>query len=89
MYESEPQLLNDESRRTRRRQLEFQNSKPAWTLLLEDYHLFEKIANFDRERIPERVVHARGAGAFGTFKVEQAMNRYTKATSGYLQHLIR
>jgi catalase len=46
---------------------------------LEDYHLLEKIAHFDRERIPERVVHARGAGAFGTFTVENAMKRYTKA----------
>lgn len=32
-------------------------------VLLEDYHLVEKLAHFDRERIPERVVHARGAGA--------------------------
>ena len=39
----------------------------------------EKIAHFDRERIPERVVHARGAGAFGTFTVENSMKRYTKA----------
>lgn len=59
-----------------------QNSRTAGQhgpTLLEDYHLLEKIAHFDRERIPERVVHARGAGAFGTFQVEQAMNRYTKA----------
>ncbi|KAL9682231.1 hypothetical protein QQ045_014024 [Rhodiola kirilowii] len=34
-------------------------------ILLEDYHLVEKHANFDRERIPERVVHARGANAKG------------------------
>ncbi|KAJ6773413.1 CATALASE [Salix purpurea] len=38
-------------------------------ILLEDYHLVEKIANFDRERIPERVVHARGASAKGFFEV--------------------
>ncbi|MGG1555781.1 catalase [Paenibacillus ferrarius] len=59
-----------------------QNSRTAGQrgpTLLEDYHLLEKLAHFDRERIPERVVHARGAGAFGTFKVENAMNRYTKA----------
>lgn len=37
--------------------------------LLEDYHLLEKIANFDRERIPERVVHAVGAAAKGYFRV--------------------
>lgn len=38
-------------------------------ILLEDYHLVEKLANFDRERIPERVVHARGAAAKGFFEV--------------------
>lgn len=36
--------------------------------LLQDYQLIEKIAHFDRERIPERVVHARGAGAHGYFE---------------------
>ncbi|WP_010277546.1 catalase [Paenibacillus senegalensis] len=59
-----------------------QNSRTAGQngpTLLEDYHLLEKLAHFDRERIPERVVHARGAGAHGTFVVENAMNRYTKA----------
>ncbi len=59
-----------------------QNSRTAGQngpTLLEDYHLLEKIAHFDRERIPERVVHARGAGAFGTFTVENSMKRYTKA----------
>lgn len=48
-------------------------------VLLEDYHLLEKLAHFDRERIPERVVHARGAGAYGVFKPEQSMAPYTKA----------
>lgn len=38
-------------------------------VLLEDYQLVEKIAQFDRERIPERVVHARGASAKGFFEV--------------------
>lgn len=38
-------------------------------VLLEDYHLIEKLAQFDRERIPERVVHARGASAKGYFEV--------------------
>jgi len=38
-------------------------------VLLEDYHLIEKLAQFDRERIPERVVHARGATAKGFFEV--------------------
>lgn len=47
--------------------------------VLEDYHLIEKIAHFDRERIPERVVHARGAGAHGVFRVEHSMKAHTKA----------
>lgn len=38
-------------------------------ILLEDHHLLEKLAQFDRERIPERVVHARGASAKGYFEV--------------------
>ena len=41
----------------------------AGPILLEDYHLIEKLAQFDRERIPERVVHARGASAKGFFEV--------------------
>lgn len=41
-------------------------------ILLEDYHLVEKLANFDRERIPERVVHARGASAKGFFEVNSS-----------------
>ena len=47
-----------------------QNSKTIGNngqVLLEDMHLIEKLAAFDREKIPERVVHARGAGAFGEF----------------------
>ena len=41
----------------------------AGPILLEDYQLVEKLAGFDRERIPERVVHARGAAAKGFFEV--------------------
>ena len=48
-------------------------------VLLEDYHLVEKLAHFDRERIPERVVHARGAGAHGVFVTKNSMKPYTKA----------
>ena len=48
-------------------------------VLLQDIHLIEKLASFDRERIPERVVHARGVGAYGTFVSEGDMSRYTKA----------
>ncbi len=60
-----------------------QNSKTVGeygSVLLEDIHLIEKLAAFDRERIPERVVHARGAGAFGYFESSKDMSAFTKAT---------
>lgn len=47
--------------------------------LLQDTVFLEKMAHFDRERIPERVVHAKGAGAHGYFKVYKSMAPYTKA----------
>jgi catalase len=47
--------------------------------LMEDFHLREKITHFDHERIPERVVHARGSGAHGYFQVYEPMAEYTKA----------
>lgn len=47
--------------------------------LLEDFHLREKITHFDHERIPERVVHARGSGAYGYFELYESMTEYTKA----------
>ncbi len=52
---------------------------PRGPLLLQDYILHEKMAHFNRERIPERVVHAKGSGAFGTFTVTNDITRYTKA----------
>ena len=48
-------------------------------VLLQDVHLIEKLAHFDRERIPERVVHARGAGAHGYFQVYKSMAKVTCA----------
>ncbi len=47
--------------------------------LVQDIHLFDKLAHFDRERIPERVVHAKGAGAWGYFEVTHDLSRYTRA----------
>lgn len=47
--------------------------------LLEDHHVREKITHFDHERIPERVVHARGAGAHGTFVANGTASRWCKA----------
>ena len=48
-------------------------------VLLQNVHLIEKLAHFDRERIPERVVHAKGAGAHGYFQVYKRMSKYTCA----------
>ena len=47
--------------------------------LLEDFILREKITHFDHERIPERVVHARGSAAHGVFKLNEDLSRYTRA----------
>jgi catalase len=48
-------------------------------IVFEDFHLFEKLAHFNRERIPERVVHAKGSGAFGELTVTHDITRYTRA----------
>jgi len=59
-----------------------QNSMTAGSrgpVLMQDVHLLEKLAHFDRERIPERVVHAKGAGAYGYFEVAADVTRYTRA----------
>ncbi|MDL4841158.1 catalase [Aquibacillus rhizosphaerae] len=47
--------------------------------LIQDVHLLEKLAHFNRERVPERVVHAKGAGAHGYFEVTNDVSKYTKA----------
>jgi len=48
-------------------------------ILLQDVHLLDKLSKFDRERIPERVVHAKGSGAHGTFVVTHDITKYCKA----------
>jgi len=53
---------------------------PRGPLLLQDHVLIEELAHFDRERIPERVVHAKGAGAFGVFEVTHDISKYCKAS---------
>jgi catalase len=61
---------------------EFENSMSVGNrgpILLQDYTLHEDMAHFNRERIPERVVHAKGAGAFGIFTVTHDITQYTKA----------
>src|SRR3954463_4640659 len=52
---------------------------PRGPVLLQDFHLIEKLQHFNRERIPERVVHAKGSGAYGTFTVTHDISRHTKA----------
>lgn len=52
---------------------------PRGPLLLQDAVYIEEMAHFDRERIPERVVHAKGAGAFGYFEVTHDITKYCKA----------
>lgn len=52
---------------------------PRGPVLMQDVHLFEKMAHFNRERVPERVVHAKGAGAYGNFTVTGDISRYTRA----------
>ena len=52
---------------------------PRGPTLLEDFHFREKIFHFDHERIPERVVHARGYGAHGFFENYKPLSRYTRA----------
>ena len=52
---------------------------PDGPILLQDHYLIEQMANFNRERIPERQPHAKGGGAFGHFEVTNDVSRYTKA----------
>ena len=81
-------MSNDKDKKTKlttasgRPFVENENSQsvgPRGPLLLQDYILHEKMAHFNRERIPERVVHAKGSGAFGTFTVTHDITKYTKA----------
>jgi catalase len=53
---------------------------PRGPLLLQDYQLIEKLTHQNRERIPERTVHAKGSGAYGTFTVTHDITAYTKAS---------
>jgi catalase len=52
---------------------------PRGPVLMTDVHLVEKLAHFNRERVPERVVHAKGSGAFGTFTLTKDLSQYTRA----------
>ncbi|MFZ5494749.1 MAG: catalase [Verrucomicrobiota bacterium] len=52
---------------------------PRGPVLLQDFHLLEKLAHFNRERIPERVVHAKGSAAYGKLTVTHDITKYSKA----------
>ena len=52
---------------------------PRGPILIQDHGFIDDMAHFDRERIPERVVHAKGAGAFGEFVVTHDITKYCKA----------
>ncbi|ANH39776.1 Catalase [Nocardioides dokdonensis FR1436] len=52
---------------------------PDGPILLHDHHFVEQMAHFNRERVPERNVHAKGGGAFGTLEITGDVSRYTKA----------
>ncbi|GAA4318145.1 catalase [Mucilaginibacter gynuensis] len=56
-----------------------QSAGPRGPLLLQDFILHENLAHFNRERIPERIVHAKGSAAYGTFTVTNDITSYTKA----------
>ncbi|MGH3493018.1 MAG: catalase, partial [Sciscionella sp.] len=48
-------------------------------ILLQDHYVIEKMAQFNRERVPERVVHAKGSGAFGFLEITEDVSQFTKA----------
>lgn len=60
--------------------LNIQTAGPRGPALLQDIWLLEKLAHFDREVIPERRMHAKGAGAYGSFTVTADISRYTRAS---------
>src|ERR1700674_3321895 len=52
---------------------------PLGPVLMQDFHLLEKLAHQNRERIPERTVHAKGSAAYGTLTITNDISKYTKA----------
>ncbi|REC44705.1 MULTISPECIES: catalase [Chryseobacterium] len=76
---------NDDTKLTTNQGLKINDNQNSLTAgergatLLEDFILREKITHFDHERIPERIVHARGSGAHGVFRLKKSLKKYTKA----------
>ena len=54
---------------------------PRGPVLMQDFHLLEKLAHQNRERIPERTVHANGSGAYGTLSVTNDITKYTRVAA--------
>lgn len=54
---------------------------PRGPVLMQDFHLLEKLAHQNRERIPERAVHAKGSGAFGALTITHDISKYTRAAA--------
>jgi catalase len=52
---------------------------PRGPVLMSDHQLIERMAHFNRERVPERVVHAKGAGAYGTLTITHDISKYSRA----------
>lgn len=76
---SKKQKLTNASGRPYFENEDSQTVGPRGPILLQDHYLHEKLAHFNRERIPERIVHAKGSGAFGIFKVTTDISQYTRA----------
>ncbi|MGL4738359.1 MAG: catalase [Cellulosilyticaceae bacterium] len=77
--EQPKQLTNDVAMPIDSDQASITTGEKVGYTLLQDHYLAEKLAHFNRERIPERVVHAKGSGAYGYFETLNDMSRYTKA----------
>lgn len=54
---------------------------PNGPILLHDHHFIQQMAHFNRERIPERNVHAKGGGAFGVLEITEDLSEFTRAGS--------
>ncbi|MGO3127079.1 MAG: catalase [Luteimonas sp.] len=74
-----PQLTTNQGIPVADNQNSLKAGGPRGPALLEDFILREKITHFDHERIPERIVHARGSAAHGTFELTKSLSRYTTA----------
>jgi catalase len=74
-----PQILTTESGAPVADNQNSQTAGPLGPVLLQDQHLLEKLARFNRERIPERVVHAVGSAAYGNFEVTRDASEWTSA----------